>query len=100
MSIRAKSCILEPIGRKFARTVGHVFTAKNAERQHLFWCQFRTKFGMKVAPDRLDEQVSIVLLHFVVNFDPPFFHIRYGSNNFGHPRQVTAATMVSSLLLY
>lgn len=72
MTLGTEFCLFEPIRRKFARAVGHVSPAENAEREHLFWCEFGVKVAMKIAPDRFDKQICVILLHLIVDLDPAF----------------------------
>ena len=67
MSFSAKLGIIEPILRKLFTAIGHVFTAEDAEFQHLFRRKLRLKAGIKVLPKRLRKPVAVFLLHLVVN---------------------------------
>ena len=66
MSFSAKLCIIEPILRKLFTAIGHVFTAEDAEFQHLFRRKLRLKARIEVLPKRLRKPVAVFLLHLVV----------------------------------
>lgn len=74
MTFGTKLCLVEPIGRKFGGAVRHIPSAKNTEREHLFWGEFRLEIGMKILADRFSQQICIILLHLIVDLDPAFFH--------------------------
>ena len=66
MSFSAKLGIIEPILRKLFTAIGHVFTAEDAELEHLFRRKLRLKARIEVLPKRLRKPVAVFLLHLVV----------------------------------
>lgn len=75
MPFRAEFCFVEPVRWKFAGAISHILTSKNSKCKHLFRGKLRLKSSMKIPTHRLDQQIRIILLHLIVNFDPTLFHI-------------------------
>ena len=74
MTIRRKPGAPEPARGKFLPAIGQVFSAENAEGQHLSRSELGNKTGPKFTSDRLGSPIDIALLHFVVNQDALRFH--------------------------
>ena len=74
MSVPRKLGPPEPACGELSPAIGHVLSAKNSKREHLFRRQIRFESRPKLAPHRLGPPVDIALLHLVVNLDPHWSH--------------------------
>ena len=75
MSILRKLCPVEPARRKFLSTIGHVFSSKDAELEHLFGRQLGRKSASKRTPHWFRAKIDIALLHFVIHFHAHRLHL-------------------------
>src|SRR5262245_2232224 len=66
---------LEPASRKFLPAIGHVFSPEYTELEHLFRSQLGRESRAEGAPNRFCAEVNVVLLHFVIHFNPHRFHL-------------------------
>ena len=83
MSIPRKLCPLEPARGKFLSAIGHVFSAKDAEREHLFRRKLGCKSPAKSAPCRFRPEINVVLLHFIIHLHAHGFHFDVAKTRFG-----------------
>src|SRR5207245_11738661 len=74
MSVLRKLRVLKPACWKFGSTIGHVFTAKYSQREHLFRSQIEVESEAKIAAHLLRPPINIVLLHLVVYLYARRFH--------------------------
>lgn len=59
----------EPVVGELLPTVGHVFTAEDAEPQHLLGSEFWFEAGGKLLAGGLGEEILISPLHSITYFD-------------------------------
>lgn len=76
MFLVAEFRLREPRLGKFFAAVGHIFTAENAEFQHLFRGQLRFEIRMKVFPRRLSQKIPVASLHTIIYYDLFGFHCK------------------------
>lgn len=67
MLFRAKLGFFKPIRRKLLFAVCHVFAAKNAKAQHLFWIEFGFKSWVEILSDSFNKLIPIALLHLIMD---------------------------------
>ena len=67
----------EPAGRKLGAAVGHVLSAEDAQREHLFRRELRPEPGREDPAERFRPAVHVAPLHPVVD-DNPDSHVRGG----------------------
>ena len=75
MSFGAEFGFGKPGWREFIAAVGHVFSAEDADFQHLLRCQFRFEFRIKLSAGGFCQNVSVTLLHPVMDDD--FFGLHF-----------------------
>ena len=68
MSVLRKLRVLKSACRKFPSTIGHIFTAKYAQREHLLGSQIGVESRAKIATHRLRPPIDIAFLHLVIYF--------------------------------
>ena len=68
MSVLRELRMLKPVCRKFPSTIGHVFSAKYTQREHLLGSQIGVESRAKIAAHRLRPPIDIACLHLVVYF--------------------------------
>lgn len=64
----------KPILWKFFFAVGHILSAKDAEREHLFWREIRLEIRMKIPSHRFGKLVCVTILEFITHFNSLFSH--------------------------
>lgn len=85
MAFRTQFGVVEPVGRKFVSTVGHVFSAENTEFEHLGRRQLGLKISMKILAKRLGTVINVTRLHRVIYKDSLLTHaVIAAAMRFGH----------------
>lgn len=69
MVIRTEFCVCEPVFGKFARAVGHVFPAEDAESKHFLRREVGSEARIEVFSFGFGAFVSVILLHLVADGD-------------------------------
>ena len=65
MSVLRKLRVLKPACRKLPSTIGHIFTAKYTQCEHLLGSQIGVESKAKIAAHPLRPPINIALLHLV-----------------------------------
>ena len=59
----------EPGAREFLSAVGHVFSAKDTEREHCLRSKVRREVGCEISTDWRSAGVGVPVLHAIMNND-------------------------------
>jgi len=61
--------VVESVDWKFLRAVDHIFPAENAEAEHFLRRELRRKLKVEVLTHRRRKDVTVALLHLIVDDD-------------------------------